>query len=341
MSRFVALLAAVTLAQTAPLAASERIPFPPDGEWRALEVAAQPWQIRGDAAPDKPLRHGRLIYRGGVALASPDPAFGGFSGIALEDDGARLLAVSDRGQWLEAVIDYDASGRIAGLSDARMSALTDKDGVVLGGKSADAESLSPTGDGRFFVGFEHDHRIDIYRRDERGLLVHDHAFARFDDDPPPDNEGLEAVIALDGGVLAVGEFPFASGADGFIIGRDGARAPVSYTREKPFDPTAGERLGDTLYFLERAYSPLLGVRARLASAPLPSHADPAIRTSELARFTPPFVVDNMEALDLRRTADGRTLLYVMSDDNHSARQKTILLVFEVADEAPVRKGREN
>ena len=55
-------------------------------------------------------RLGRLAWRGGLELTSPSKDFGGFSGLLIEQDGRRLLAVTDRGMWLRAELDYDEDG---------------------------------------------------------------------------------------------------------------------------------------------------------------------------------------------------------------------------------------
>ncbi|MEE2691637.1 MAG: esterase-like activity of phytase family protein [Pseudomonadota bacterium] len=324
-----AVLAAGLAAVTAAFA-DEDIPVPLNGDWRAVDIQSASYQLRGDAAPEKPLRAGSLIYRGGAVLTSSDPAFGGFSGIVVSEDGAQLTAISDRGQWLEAALDYDADGRLAGAHAGRMSAITDKDGVVLAGSIADAESLSLSGDGRLFVSFEREHRIDAYRIDDEGKIVFDFRFAEFNEDAPPYNDGVESVTVLDDGVLALSEKPFASGANGFFFTPDGPRLPVRYSDKKDYAVTEAARLDGDLFILERAFSRLKGVRARLLRAPLPSAGDLAMKADLLAQLSPPFVVDNMEGLDVRRGPHGETLLYVMSDDNFSSRQKTILLLFEVA-----------
>jgi hypothetical protein len=44
-------------------------------------------------------------------------------------------------------------------------------------------------------------------------------------------------------------------------------------------------------------------------------------------------IDNMEGIAVRRGPKGETLLYVISDDNYSPLQRTLLLMFEVKDGA--------
>jgi hypothetical protein len=42
-------------------------------------------------------------------------------------------------------------------------------------------------------------------------------------------------------------------------------------------------------------------------------------------------VDNMEAIDAIRSPDGKTLIYVASDDNYSPLQTTLLMMFELLE----------
>jgi hypothetical protein len=51
---------------------------------------------------------------------------------------------------------------------------------------------------------------------------------------------------------------------------------------------------------------------------------------ELARLGRPAISDNFEGIAARRAADGRTLLYLVSDDNFQPLQQTLLLQFSLA-----------
>ena len=48
-------------------------------------------------------------------------------------------------------------------------------------------------------------------------------------------------------------------------------------------------------------------------------------------FTAPATVDNFEGIAAVRRADGGVRLYILSDDNFNARQRTLLLAFDVRD----------
>ena len=52
-----------------------------------------------------------------------------------------------------------------------------------------------------------------------------------------------------------------------------------------------------------------------------------VRSSELARLEPPLIVENFEGLGVRRDERGRTLIYLVSDDNFNVLQRTLLLLF--------------
>ena len=113
---------------------------------------------------------------------------------------------------------------------------------------------------------------------------------------------------------------------------DGDWTELAYPREDSFKPTAAAQLpdGDVLV-LERFFSVMTGVWVRIRRVPLERVAaggrlDGAI----IADFRPPLTVDNFEGLDVRRGANGETLVYILSDDNFNAVQRTLLLMFELA-----------
>lgn len=51
-----------------------------------------------------------------------------------------------------------------------------------------------------------------------------------------------------------------------------------------------------------------------------------LRGRELAVLDAPLVIENFEAIAVRRCADGETLLYLLSGDNCHALQRTLLLM---------------
>src|SRR5262245_16644713 len=85
-----------------------------------IEIAAMPITSFDNRDPSL-TRFGDLEFRGGLVLASNNPAFGGLSGIYVEADGSHFIAITDRGSWLRGRIVY-RDGRPAGIADAGNSA---------------------------------------------------------------------------------------------------------------------------------------------------------------------------------------------------------------------------
>ena len=83
-----------------------------------------------------------------------------------------------------------------------------------------------------------------------------------------------------------------------------------------------------MLLLERSVSLFGGFAARLSVIPAASIA-PGARLSgeELAVIRSPLPVDNFEAVAARAAPDGSVLIYLLSDDNFNAMERTLLLQF--------------
>ena len=323
------LLAALTFVATPAFAEDKTEPSPVVLSSKAVQLD-----------PDDPTRQriGRLTWRGGIEIISRDSRFGGLSGLLVSADGAELLAVSDRGRWLAANLRYDAEGRLNGIADARMARLRDLDGDALSKKKRhrDAESLADLADGSILVSFERKHRIWHYTSKEEPLSGRPTAWPKPKGlGDAPKNSGLEAIVALaDGRLLALTEdHEDGPGKVGYLWHGE-AWSRVTYRPQGEFMPPAASRLPgrDALLVLERAYQTLSGPRVRLvrlAAGDIRPGAE--LRGEELARWGLPLTVDNFEALATRRGPDGETLIYLLSDDNFSFLQRTLLLMFALED----------
>jgi hypothetical protein len=64
-------------------------------------------------------------------------------------------------------------------------------------------------------------------------------------------------------------------------------------------------------------------------------AEAQARKTELALLAPPLALDNFEAAAVTRLPNGDVRLYIVSDDNFSPRQRTLLFAFDLtlADDA--------
>lgn len=277
---------------------------------------------------------GLLRFMGAVALRSPDRRFGSFSDLHVSADGAELLAVSDRGYWLHATLAYDADGRLTGVTGARMGDLIGEDGKALArrGGAGDAEAMAVMPDGSIVVAFEGRHRLLVYPRA-------DPPFSKAPSDfplPPemtraPRNGGTEALAHVgDGYFMILAER--VSGGGGALagwVGADGNWEPFAYVRPPGFRPTALSLMpsGDVLV-LERHYRFDRGATVRLALLRRQAIA-PRRRLvpAEVARIAPPLTVENFEGVATRLGPDRETLIYLLSDDNRSPLQRTILMLF--------------
>ncbi|HXO70768.1 MAG TPA: esterase-like activity of phytase family protein, partial [Bradyrhizobium sp.] len=156
----------------------------------------------------------------------------------------------------------------------------------------------------------------------------------------PFNKGLEAMVVvpkglpLAGTLIAISERGLDS--DGNIIGfLIGGPKPGDFAvrRSNNFDISDAVLLhsGDLL-ILERKFSWLAGVGIRIRRIPLKSIDrgatldGPSIFEADLGHE-----VDNMEGIDAHVTPEGDTVLTMISDDNFSMIQRTLLLQFTLME----------
>jgi len=278
---------------------------------------------------------GRLRFRGGLALSAREEMFGGISGLEVLEDG-RLLAVTDDADWVEARLVLDETGALVGIADVRMAELRDGQGEVFQRKpDGDSEGLAQLPDGRFAVAFEQTQTIHIYD------LNRDGPFGAAQPGPVlagasrlPPNAGLEAIAADEDGALIVGaegggrrtplwRAPLESAAP--------VAAQARYRTARGFSLTSLDRLPDGGFVaLERFYAPIIGARARITMfTSLAGDIEPV----ELALLKPPMPLDNFEGVAAVRMGDGAVRIYIISDDNFSARQRTLLYAFDLIESA--------
>jgi len=299
---------------------------------RALDVLTT--AVALDPADPARTRLGRLEYLAGFQLTLHDERAGGFSGLVVTPDGASATIVSDRGHWMRVPLEHDAAGRLTGVGATELVPLLNDMGEPREGRQGDAEALTPAPGGGFVVGMENRAGLALYRPDLAAASA-PLAGARYIP-PAPFNRGFEAVVALaDGRLLVLTE---AGGKDGshqaYLVGPEPPALGLTYVTESGFDPTDAALLpdGDVLV-LERMYSLLMGANARIvrvAAAAIEPGA--TLQGEEIARLSPPLTVDNMEGLAVRAAPDGNgVLLYVISDNNFSALQRTLLLQFRLSE----------
>jgi hypothetical protein len=212
-----------------------------------------------------------------------------------------------------------------------------ENGRAVGGRSSDAESIAPDGNGGFFIAFERRHRFSRYAGRDQGPLraLPTKTFAPKAKWRQPTNGGYEGLTRLcDGRLLAIAEM-VRPGSDVLRawIGKDGKWRRLSYAMTGKFRPTGAATLPDcSVVVLERRFNFFDGLAIRLVRLPAISIQPGAtLRGPEIARLGPTLTIDNMEGIAARRGARGETLLYLVSDDNFTVLQRTLLYMFELKE----------
>jgi hypothetical protein len=273
---------------------------------------------------------GRFVYAGGVELTAADGVrFGGLSDLEILGDG-RMFAVTDEGQLVLGRVVADASGRLSGLADVTMTPLTGEDGNPLRNKlHADAEGITVLPNGDRLVSFERDHRV--WRYTAAGappLRAPAPETAGF-----PPNSGMEALTAFPGaqpGAYLVGSEAGMIWQCALAAGcretRLGSRVPDGYG----LTALAVSPDGSTIALVARAFDAARGVRVvvRLLGRAAVDSADAAI-LDEFA-LVAPLTRDNIEGAALVPGNGGGLRVYLLSDNNYSATQRTYLLAFDWA-----------
>lgn len=278
-------------------------------------------------------RVGELEYRGGLVLDGDKAAFGGLSGLWVSPDGGEMLAVGDEATWVTARLRYDERGRLSGVDQGSIGSLRGRKGERLERKALrDSEALTPAPDGRgFLVAFERTNRIWRYAGAEPPLAATPEPFAV----PAglwraPSNGGLESLARLaDGRLFAVAEELRREGGLAAWIHDGGRWHPLTYPGHADYAPTDATQLpGGDILVLERRFDILRGVGVRVRRIPLAALAPNAQLKGEIvAEFVPPLTRDNFEGIAAREGPDGETLVYLISDDNFNAVQRTLLMMF--------------
>jgi hypothetical protein len=300
----------------------------------SIEVNARPIPFF-DPRDRSRRRFGSLEYRSGLALTSSYRGFGGLSGWRLDPKGERFIALSDKGGWFTGRIVY--SGReMTGLADVEAAPMIGPDGRPITARGwYDSESIALDGS-LVYVGLE---RVNLVLRFDfskgftrsRGEVVPLPPAAK----KLPNNKGLEALVMvpkglpLAGTLIAISERGLDANGNliAFLVGGP-SPGQFSVRRTENFDVSDAVLLSGDLLVLERKFSWLAGVGIRIRRIPLKSVAPgalvdgPSIFEADLGEE-----IDNMEGIDAHVTGEGDTVLTMVSDDNFSMLQRTLLLQF--------------
>jgi hypothetical protein len=332
-------LVAAILFSTAWTAAAQRLPPAPVEPPAKLEIQAKPIESFDPREPQR-RQFGKLVFRGGLELSSSHNQFGGLSGIRVSPDG-NFLALTDKAHWIRGRIVYRGDAP-SGLADAEVAPMLYADGRPITARGwYDTEALAEDA-GFVYVSLERVHRILKFDYGKRGLM----ARATLVPVPPdlaklPSNKGVECLVVapkgtpIAGALIAISErgLDAAKNTRAFIIG---GPKPGSFSVKlsDEFDIVdCALAPNSDLLILERHFSWRRGVAMRLRRVAM-SEVVPGAVLEGATQISADmgFQIDNMEGLSVHRSASGETVLTLVSDDNFSIIQRTILLQFTLLDE---------
>lgn len=300
-----------------------------------LLVGARPLPLSaGDPALD---RVGALDFIGAWHLESDNRGFGGISSLLVDPPG-QILALSDSGTLM---------GFHVGPGEARRRPFIaplpvrpqDRDKPWW---AWDSEAMAhDPATGRYWVGFELQQMICRYAP---GFARVEACRAWPEIDAWPKTGSIESLARLpDGRFLVLAEMGMTrDGAhEALLFPGDPADPATAAPAHLRYTPPQGYRPTDAVMLDERhllvlnrrlTLQDLFTATIAIVELPTPLAAGTTLRARTLARLAPPLLSDNFEGMAITRE-QGRTMIWIISDDNHEFFQRTLLLKFALPDAA--------
>ena len=297
----------------------------PSGGLATLDIAAEPLNAKQTELLTARLPAG-AAFAGAWELKSADPNFGGLSGLAVTGSGS-LLAITDSGGWVSIAL---AAGTPAA---ATIGYMRGADGKFLAGKGEnDAEGLAYR-DGIALVSFEREFRIEAFAFGDCGASAKAVEIAGLpgthEARPIEANAGPEALTLTPDGAL---RFGFESVSGGVSpIGAVLASGKGEWTGTLAGNPDGFALVGmgavsladssERAIYLYRAFDPVRGARSVLSWGEGETHR---------LTLSRPVMTDNFEGLAVQDMGPGQVRIWIVSDNNFSRLQRTLLYAFDVS-----------
>lgn len=311
-----------------------------------IEVRATP--VSAFSRTDDTIRFGDLEFRGGLELGSLNRDFGSLSGIDFLADGKTFIAVSDTGFWFSAETD-EIGNHLVGISNPRSGAMLLENGKPPPTKiQGDAEGIRlsvANGEITAYVSFEQTPAIRHYRGPDFAAAVPTRMKLPNALRNLRRNQGLEAIAIapagsrLAGAVVAIAERSLDKNGNhrAFIL-TGPERGSFTIPRSSDFDVTDAAFLANgDLVILERRFSFAGGLAIRIRRiAAGDVHAGTLAAPVTLMEADGSQQIDNLEGLAVREM-NGETILTLVSDNNGSMFQRTLLLQFALIEDGTDQK----
>lgn len=296
-----------------------------------LKIKAEP--ISTFKIDSSETRFGALEFIGGLVLQSKHEEFGGISGIRFVRD-ENFIAVTDKARVITGTLKRK-DGKPHAIKGEKITRIKASNGATItGANDKDAEAIEVISN-QFFVGYERNDRILRLNLRGRKLVADGTYLIDFTPYGLPNNKGPEA-LAFDKTskkLFAFAEYALNEEGNqrGFIISGGKIEREISVKHRDGFSLTDAQFLpsGDLL-ILERYYNPFAGAYMRIRRVLKETlFAEKPLDGEILIDVDGDYEIDNMEGLAVSRMEDGTTRLTLISDNNFSDRQRTILLEFKL------------
>lgn len=322
LRRLLPALAALTLAACAGVTPVATIQSPASG-WIPAEAGVR---TVGLGLPGGARLAEGVTFAGGAELVlAADSPLHSLSDLKIIS-GPEFVSVSDAGDLVRGVLVRDEAGRLTGVAELMYRRLTLTDGTPIVEKvDGDAEGLLITRGGELLVSFERNHRIWNYgdvREPSARPTVARHPDATF-----PLNDGMEGISTgiRDGWRVSSengGVWDCTPRACTVVI-----PAPETPATDGEYRTTGMDRdeANGGYFIVQRSFAPPLDARAQVRRMAADGSLGPVLVELKL-----PGTTDNFEGIAAVRNG-ATTRLYILSDDNNNAPQRTLLLAFDIAN----------
>ncbi len=290
-----------------------------------------------DPAYPGPRRVGDLIFLNAWELTSNNEDFGGFSALAALSDG-RFAAVSDAGTLIGfGLTNNDQTDR------PFIAPLPGSQGAGLDFRDRDSEGIAYDADsGQFWVSYEANHAIRRFSRSFSRMtgLIRPREMQAW-----PSNKGTETIIRLaDARFLVISESLDEDDTHQALLFSGDPVEPGSAVTRLTYRPPAGYRVTDgaqlpdgRLIILNRRVALPAGFAAKLALVDIRAiNEGKTVSGQVIATIAPPLLIDNMEGIAVRNERGG-VIIWLISDDNFSIFQRSLLMKFRLSERGNTKK----
>lgn len=279
---------------------------------------------------------GALEFIAAWELRSRNEGFGGISALLSVGD-SRFVGIGDAGTLIRFRLTDD--GRI---DRATIAPLPNVHGPNVSYRDRDSEGLAYDPDsGQYWVSFEGNHAIRRYSKSfaQQTGMIRPAILQKL-----PRNKGAESMVRLqDGRFIIIAESLDDDMHSAWIFSGDPIESTTTIT-PFTFRPPAGYRVTDAaqlpdgrIVLLNRAIGFPSGFTAKVSLLNPDSIGRNSVLSADvIASLAAPLLVDNMEGIAV--TSDGNSMfLWLISDNNFTLFQRTILMKFRLPDQPDSKK----